>query len=252
MTILTNNHLEDLKSFHKTISIVIPVYNESFQIINSIETIQKFFNQNNYQYEIIIVDDGSIDDTKKLLKEYLKTHSNLKLIELEKNYGKGFAVKIGIINANGDLILITDADLSVPIYELEKFLIYYIKGFEIVIGSRTLKESKIIIPQTILRKVLGRTFNFLVRLTTGLKFTDTQCGFKLFYRNVAKDLFENLITKGYAFDVEILLKAQRMGYKIKEVPITWINSKESKINILKDSFKMLVELFFIILRKRNK
>lgn len=228
------------------ISIVIPAYNEEKRIENTIEKILNFFRKKNTDFEIIVVDDGSKDNTYLVAKSLKEKNKEVKIIKHAKNKGKGGAVKTGILNASGNYILFTDADLSTPIEEIDK-LLYWIKekNYDIVIGSRSLQNSKILTPQPFYRRIIGRIFPVLVRIILTNKFKDTQCGFKLFKNQIAKEIFNELKTENFAFDVEVLYRALKKGYKIKEIGVIWINSPYSTVKIFKDPFKMLFSLLKI-------
>ncbi len=212
------------------LSIVIPAYNEEERIVKTLKRIVEYADRHIRDYEIIVVDDGSEDNTALVVKK-----QKIKLISYKKNRGKGYAVKQGVLKSKGDYILITDSDLATPIEEYNK-LKQFIKEYEIVVGSRTLR-----VKQTWLRIFLGVVFSFIVRLLFHLGIRDTQCGFKLFRKEPAKRIFSMLKTNGFAFDVEALLLAKRIGYKIKEVPVKWTNKKGSKVR-LGHSLKMFMEL----------
>jgi len=224
------------------ISVVIPAYNESKRIKRTLLQIEQYLSKHKAKYEIIVIDDGSTDDTVKVVKS-LKI-KNLKILINRKNMGKGGSVRKGMLNSRGEYVLFSDADLSTPIEELDK-LLRHIKKYDIVIGSRALSGSNIKQHQPALREIIGKTFNFLVRFFTGLKIKDTQCGFKLFKGEATKEIFQKQKTRGFSFDVEVLYLAKRMRYSIKEVPITWINSPQSKVSAVKDSIKMLLDIIRI-------
>lgn len=232
------------------ISIIIPCYNEEKRIKKTLEKIWEYFKSKEIDFEIIVVDDGSRDKTVEIVEKWKEGKENIKLIKHPKNKGKGAAVKTGVMNAEGNLILFTDADLSTPIEEYEKLKKFIDSGYDISIGSRGLKESKILVPQPFFRRMIGRIFPFLVRLIVIRKFKDTQCGFKLFKKEVAKEIFKNLKTTGFAFDVEILYNSVKKRYKIKEVPVTWMNSPYSTVKIFRDSFKMFISLLKIRFLKK--
>jgi len=219
------------------ISIIIPAYNEERRILPTLEKVYGYFSEKRkMDFEIIVVDDGSKDNTEKVIKNFAKDKfERVKLIKHRKNKGKGAAVKTGVLEARGDLILFTDADLSTPIEEFEKLKKTIERGYDIVIGSRGLPESKIVVPQPWYRRYIGRLFPLFVRLIVMKNIRDTQCGFKMFKKKIAKELFANLETSGFAFDVEI--------YSVKEIPIIWINSPASKVTFLKGPIKMLKDLF---------
>ena len=227
------------------LSVVIPALNEEQRIENTIGKLTDYFGGQNYSYEIIVIDDGSTDSTKHKVKEMLRKSETIKLIENKKNKGKGYAVKRGVLEAKGKFMLFTDADLSTPIEELDRFLLWMNKGYDIVIGSRGLPESNIIIPQVWYRQDMGKIFNLLVRTLFSLPFRDTQCGFKLFKGNTARALFSKQRVTGFAFDVEILYLARRRNIQIKEVPVEWRNHPSSKVHLLGAPICMLKELITI-------
>ncbi|MDD5530419.1 MAG: glycosyltransferase family 2 protein [bacterium] len=231
----------------KFFSIVIPAYNEEARIGNTLTLVAKYFHARNTKFEVIVVDDGSIDNTIKELENWRSLHKEIRIISNGTNKGKGFAVKQGVLQAKGDYILITDADLSTPIEEIEH-LVYRLKnGYDIVIGSRGLKTSLIIEHENFLREIMGKIFNFIIRCVFSLKIHDTQCGFKCFKRECGVLLFKNLKINRFAFDVEILYLAKLMGYKIKEVGIDWTHSKDTKVRLFKDGSLMLFDVFKIFI-----
>lgn len=234
-----------MPSLIKSISIVIPAFNEEKRIMPTIQKIYAYLKSNVALFEIFVVDDGSSDNTREVVNDLSGEIRGIKLLSNESNRGKGFSVRSGVLNANCALILLSDADLSTPIEEVEKLLPYLEQGYDIVIGSRGLKESDIIKRQAWYRQLMGKTFNLLVKtiLFTGIE--DTQCGFKLFKTDLAKKVFGLSKIDGFAFDVELLLIAKRMGYRIKEVPVRWINSPQSRVRIVGDSFKMFIDLLRI-------
>lgn len=227
----------------KDISIIIPTYNEESSIKRTIFSIIEYFKDKNINYEIIVSDDGSIDRTKDIVSNLIKKQQNIILLKNE-NTGKGGAVKRGILKASKKYCLFMDADSSTNINEIEKFSKHMI-NVDFIIGSRAIQQnnkSKFLVH----RKIVGRIFNVLVLLFTGLKFKDTQCGFKFIVTNKAKNIFGNLQEQGFLFDVEILLLAKINNMKIKEVGITWQESiYKSKVNIIKDSFNMFIGLLML-------
>lgn len=229
----------------KDISVIIPAYNEANRIHPTIEAADQYLKERFVNHEIIVVDDGSLDSTFSVLSNLCEKYKKLRVIRNKTNVGKGHAVRMGVLSSEGGLILICDADLSTPIVEIEKLIHWINKGFDIAIGSRALSDSEIDVRQPWYRERMGKIFNILVRLFVLRGFRDTQCGFKLFRSDVAKNIFKRSRIKGYSFDVEVLYIAKRLNYKIKEVPVRWLNSQDSKLSIVKDPLKMIIELFKI-------
>jgi len=236
------------------ISIVIPLYNEQYRIENTLRRIQEYFSNVDFNYELIFVNDGSTDETNMIITKFKNNfdinpirgnNCHILILNNEVNMGKGFSVRKGILASKGKYILFTDADLSTDISEEQKLFDYLKNGYDIVIASRGLKDSKLIERQNILRQSMGKFFNFLVKLILNLDYKDTQCGFKYFSRYAIDKIFPYLEINDFSFDVEILYLAKKLGLKVKEVPVSWINSKNSKVRILKDSFKMIISLIKI-------
>jgi dolichyl-phosphate beta-glucosyltransferase len=223
-----------------SISVVIPAYNEELRISKTIEKISLYLG-GRFDYEIIVVDDGSKDKTA-LVVEGLRS---VRLIRNRQNIGKGYSVRRGILEAKHRLILMSDADLSTPIEEIEKLLPFIEEGFDIAIGSRGLKESDIEVRQPWYREGMGKIFNLFVRslVIGGIK--DTQCGFKLMKGDAAKKIFERCRINGFGFDVEALFIARKMNLMIKEVPIRWINSPNSRVRLVGDPIRMFFDLLRI-------
>ena len=232
----------------KSISIIIPCYNEENRIKKTLQKLQEYLLKSALNYEIIIIDDGSKDNTFEIVKLLSFKNQNIKIIRNKVNRGKGYSVKKGVFSAGNkyEYIYFTDADLSTPIEELEKFIYTIQQGnFDIVIGSRALADSKIIVHQPFYREIMGKIFNKFVKLLCIKDFSDTQCGSKLFKTEVAKKIFSISKIHRFAFDVEILYIAKSHNYKIKEIPVKWINSFGSKVHPFFDSFRMLMDLFKI-------
>ena len=227
------------------ISVVIPAYNEETRIRSTLEKVHSYCTDRFGEFEIIIVDDGSSDETSALVKFLSQHRENVSLIRYAQNAGKGYAVRRGVLSSRGDLLLICDADLSTPIEELEKLMPFVDDDYDIAIGSRGLGDSRILERQPWYRERMGKTFNFFVRMLAIRGIRDTQCGFKLFKGDIARALFSKSRINGFSFDVEVLYLARRAGYKINEVPITWINSPFSRVVIIRDPLKMFLDLFKI-------
>jgi dolichyl-phosphate beta-glucosyltransferase len=227
------------------LSIVIPAYNEEARIGQTLQKIREYLARQDYAAEIIVVDDGSRDRTAEKAAEMLRGMKNGRIIRRRRNAGKGYSVKEGILHSQGELVLFSDADLSTPIEELEKFLPWFPAGYDVVLGSRAFPDSDIQIRQNFFREFMGKSFNVFVRLWLIKGIPDTQCGFKLFRGKAARDVFSQVKTRGFSFDVEALYLCLRSGYKIKQVPVCWRNSPPSKVRIFKSSVQMLLELIMI-------
>jgi len=231
------------------LSIIIPVYNEENRIGESLLKIKAYLDARDADCEIIVVDDGSTDNTRQVAADYKSEIANLKIISYPVNKGKGYALRQGVFASKGDAVLLTDADLSTPIDELAR-LLPLITGqeYDVVIGSRALNASEIIKKQPWWRQGMGKTFNRIVKLLVLDGFNDTQCGFKLFSGAAAGVLFKHARVNRFAYDVEILALAKKNGYRISEMPVRWINSPESKVNPIFDSLQMLFDLIKIRMR----
>lgn len=238
------------------LSIVIPAYNEEETIRKSLARVFEFLESKGHPFEVIVVDDGSEDKTVEIIEEFFGERSELKLIK-NPHKGKGFAVRTGMLAAKGDFVVFSDADLATPIEELDRLLMWLREqGFDIAIASREGFGAKRV-GEPWWRHFLGRGFNFLVQLLALPGINDSQCGFKLFTKKAAKDVFGRLRIYGEeakeikypylgASDVEVLFLARKLGYKIKEVPVTWHYVKTQRLDPLKDSWRM----FFDVLRVR--
>jgi dolichyl-phosphate beta-glucosyltransferase len=224
------------------LSIVIPAYNEENRIGTSLTKIHSFLKKQNYDFEIIIIDDGSKDKTLNLLSKYSQNIHNLIVLRNGRNQGKGFSVKKGVLKSKGDIILFTDADLSTPIEETDKLIGWIKNGYQIAIGSRALPESQVEMHQRWYRELMGKTFNKIIRVILNLNYHDTQCGFKCFKRDAALEVFQSSKVCRFSFDVELLFIAKKQDIRVKEVPVRWYNSPESKLKIVRDSSKMLWDI----------
>jgi len=227
------------------ISIVIPAYNESSRIAKGLRSIVDYFRDKDLKYEVLVVDDGSTDETTQVLEGIKGMIPALRVLKNRGNKGKGYSVKRGVLESASDLVLFTDADMSAPIEELEKLKRAIGQGADIAIGSRVAKGSNIIRRQNKVRESMGKVFNYFVRAILGLSVRDTQCGFKLFKRDAALDIFSLQKIDGFSFDAELLYIAKRKGYNVKAVPVVWANSPNSKVKMFSSSFNMLMDLFRI-------
>ncbi len=227
------------------LSIIVPIYNEKNILIKNINKIYNFF-FNKFEFEIIIVNDGSNDGSDKILSK-LKLN-NLKIISNKTNKGKGYSILKGISESKGKLILFTDADISTPINEFYKLRAKYEKGYDFVIGSRNQANSNVKIKQSLLRIIMGKTFNFFIKFFLGLNYRDTQCGFKLFDSKKIKLISKMCKINRFCIDVEILFLAKKLKYSVYEQGVIWINDASSSVNIYSDSLNMFVDLIKIRLR----
>jgi dolichyl-phosphate beta-glucosyltransferase len=227
------------------LSLVIPAYNEASRIGPTLEKIIAYLARRGEACEIIVVDDGSGDGTAATARDAIRGWPRARVLSLPKNRGKGYAVREGVLASSGRAILYSDSDLSAPIEELDKLLPDLDRGYDAVIGSRALPGSDIRIRQSALRESMGKAFNLLVRLLVLPGVRDTQCGFKLLRREVALDVFGRLRIRGFAFDVEALALCRKMGYKVKETPVVWMNSPPSRVRIVRSSAGMLRDLLRI-------
>ena len=224
------------------LSVIIPVYNEEKRLPKTLEKIDGYLKKQAYDSEIIVVSDGSTDKTVEITENLMKKIKNLKILDFKERQGKGFGVKRGLLAAKGEYRIFTDADNSTSIDQVEKMWPEFEKGYDIIIGSRDIKGAVLAVPQPWLRRVVfGGGFRLLRKIIIGLwKIKDTQCGFKGFKEKAAKDIFPKITILGFGFDPEVLVIAKKMGYKIKEIPITWVNDVESKVK-LKSVVKMFLE-----------
>ena len=233
------------------LSVVIPAWNEERRLPGSLRKIVDYLDEQGYPWEIIVVDDGSSDDTVGVTQAFMARHPEVRLIQIEHR-GKGYAVRTGVLAAQGRFILFSDADLATPIEELGKLLGWFERGYDVVIGSREGVGARRY-GEPSYRHLTGRLFNLVAQALAVRGVQDTQCGFKCFRHQVAEDLFRRMklynegtgIVKGgmvTGFDVEVLFLARKRGYKVKEVPVKWYYSKESKVNLLKDSWRNLCDV----------
>ena len=229
------------------LSVIIPAYNEEKRLPKTLEEIDKYLSKQNYDYEILAVNDGSKDKTVEVAKSLLLKIRNLKVTGYKVNQGKGYAVRFGMLEARGDYRIFTDADNSTSIDQVEKMWPEFEKGYDIVIGSRDVKGAILDPPQPWLRQlILGEGFKLLRKIIVGLwGIEDTQCGFKCFKGKVIEDVFPKCKINRFAFDPEFLIIAKKLGYKIKEIPVYWRNDPESKVK-----FKWMVNMGLELLKIR--
>jgi dolichyl-phosphate beta-glucosyltransferase len=220
------------------LSVVIPCYNEEQRLPRTIEQIERYLGSSGVNYELILVDDGSVDGTRSIMDAAAKRNRAVRLEALPRNRGKGRALAEGVAAARGAEILVTDADLSTPIEELDKLRAELRGGAGVAIASRALRASRVEVSQPIYRVLMGKAFNLLVQAVLLPGIWDTQCGFKLFRADVAHDAFAKLTTDGFGYDPEVLYLAKKSGVRIAEVPVIWRNSAPTKVSPIKSSLDM--------------
>ena len=228
------------------LSVIIPAYNEEKRLPKTLEEIDKYLSKQNYDYEILVVNDGSKDKTAEVVRCLTPGVKHLRLIDNKENYGKGYVVRQGMLEAKGEYRIFTDADNSTSIDQIEKMWPEFKQGYDIVIGSRDVKGAVLNPPQSWLRNViLGEGFKLIRKIIIGLwEIEDSQCGFKGFTDRAANEIFPRCKINRFAFDPEILVIAKKLGYKIKEIPVYWRNDLQSKVEF-KSMIKMLIDLFKI-------
>jgi glycosyltransferase involved in cell wall biosynthesis len=232
-------------SWNPKYSIIIPAYNEHARIARALESVTDCIQRSGWNAEVIVVNDGSRDGTAEIIKAFASHNPLVRLIENPGNRGKGYSVKNGILHAQGDIVMFTDADLSSPIEEAERLFAAIEEGADIAIGSRWLDRSRQTIQQPLYRQFFGRCFNAVTRFIVGLPFADTQCGFKAFRREAAQTVFQLQRIERWGFDPEILFVAMKRGYVIREVAVSWGHDERSRISYLKDGIKMLEDIAYI-------
>jgi glycosyltransferase involved in cell wall biosynthesis len=226
-------------------SIIIPAYNESARIGATLDKVLAHVAQRGWDAEIITVDDGSRDNTVDIIRAYVEKNPHLRLLQNPGNRGKGYSVRNGMLHARGELLLFSDADLSSPIEEADKLFGAIAGNADIAIGSRWLRPDLQTQRQPFYRQIFGRIFNLLLRITLGLGFKDTQCGFKAFSRRAAKTIFPLQKIERWGFDPELLYLARKHGFKVAEVPVEWAHREGTRINPLRDGTRMFADMLRI-------
>jgi dolichyl-phosphate beta-glucosyltransferase len=223
-------------------SIVIPAYNEAARVGATLEKVLAYTTEQGWDAEIIVVNDGSSDNTTEIVHSYAEKNPRLQLLENPGNRGKGYSVRNGMLHAQGEILLFSDADLSSPIEEAEKLFSALENGADIAIGSRWLQSNLQTQRQPLHRQLFGRVFNLLLRMILGLSFKDTQCGFKAFTRPAAETIFPLQNIERWGFDPELLYLAKKFKFKVVEVPVAWAHREGTRINPLRDGAKMFLEM----------
>jgi dolichyl-phosphate beta-glucosyltransferase len=234
------------------LSIVVPAYDESGRLPGSLRRMREHFDAAGEEYEVIVVDDGSSDDTYAAAMELATTWPQLHVLRFQRNRGKGAAVREGMLSARGEHRLFSDADLSTPLEELPRLRERLTGRTKIAIGSRGLRESQIEVHQQKRRELMGRTYNKLLQALVLRGIHDSQCGFKVFTAEAAVACFEPLRTMRFGFDAEVLVRAQAHGWEIAEVPVRWRHVEASRVNSLRDSSRMLWDLLRLRLSRSDR
>jgi glycosyltransferase involved in cell wall biosynthesis len=223
-------------------SIVIPAYNESARLPATLASVVGCIRARGWQAEVLVVNDGSTDATAEVVRVFAQSAPEVRLIENPGNRGKGYSVRAGMLEARGEIVLFTDSDLSAPIEEAERLFNAIQGGADIAIGSRWLESGRQTQRQPLYRQFFGRCFNAVTRAVMGLRFADTQCGFKAFTRAAAQTVFQLQTIERWGFDPEILFIALKRGYHVVEVPVSWHHDARTRMSYLKDGMKMLQEI----------
>ena len=225
------------------LSVIIPAYNEEKRIIDTLDSIKKYLSANKNKWnssEVIVVSDGCSDKTDDVVRNFAEDFPEIKLVSYSENHGKGYAVKQGVLASTGDIVLFADADGATPITELDHCADHIMNDeADVVIASRRLEDANVVKKQPWFRKILGDVFSLVVRILLGIKFLDTQCGFKLFKGDIAREIFNESKRDDFAFDIEIIHLALTKGYRVKEEGVVWIDGDGSKVDPLQDGIKML-------------
>lgn len=224
------------------LSIIVPVFNEEVRIKKNLEKIYTYFSGQKYSWEMLIVDDGSVDKTPRIIKDFARRRGGVRVFRLPINQGKGGAVRKGVEEAKGEIAFFTDVDLSTPIEEIEKLLRWIDKGYDIVMGSRRMHSSRIIKSPESYRVFLGRIFYRMVNLLFLPGIHDTNCGFKAYRTSLAKKIFAKQTVTRWGFDAEILYIAQKRGAKIKEIAVPWTHYGGSKVRVVHAVLNTLFEV----------
>jgi dolichyl-phosphate beta-glucosyltransferase len=228
------------------VSVVVPAYNEERRLPGNLSTIISYLKEKPYSSEIIVVDDGSTDETQRIAQDLLCSSSVPgRVIRYTPNRGKGHAVRRGFSESRGVIFLFTDADLSTPIEEFDRLYAALESGADVAIASRALRDSNVQVHQPWYRERMGKGFNLLVRMVAIRGICDTQCGFKAFRGDAIRPMLPHLVVDGFAFDVEILLLARKRGMRIEQIPVRWRDDPNTRVSAIRDSSRMLMELLAI-------
>ena len=227
------------------LSLVIPAYNEAARIGASLEKIHTFLQSQGWKADVIVVNDGSTDETAAIVNGFAARHPGFRLLDNPGNRGKGYSVRNGMLQASGDVLLFSDADLSSPIEESLKLLNAIDAGADVAIGSRWVQTQLQTRRQPLYRQLFGRMFNLALRLILGLQFKDTQCGFKAFRQQAARAIFPLQQIERWGFDPELLFLARKFQFRVVEVPVQWAHREGTRINPVRDGLRMLWEALIV-------
>lgn len=241
MELSPQNEMQEVAA-HPRLSIVIPAYNESARIDGTLSRVMWCVEERGWDAEVLVVDDGSSDDTPAIVQKWMRRYRRLHMVRNPGNRGKGYSVRNGLLQAAGEIVMFTDADLSSPIEEAELLIAAIDDGADVAIGSRWLDRQKQTIHQPLYRRFFGRCFNKVTRCVMGLPFKDTQCGFKAFKREAAQTIFRLQTIERWGFDPEILFIARKLKLRIVEVPVTWGHDARSRLSYIRDGMKMLEDM----------
>jgi dolichyl-phosphate beta-glucosyltransferase len=228
------------------LSVVIPAYKEGERIGQNLLEIEKFLSGKEYEYEIIVVVDGSPDNTAEVARNYGNQVKNLRVINNEKNHGKGYVVRQGLLEAKGEYVAFLDADGSTSITHVDKFMPEFSQGYDVVIGSRKIEGAFIQIHQPKYREIMGEMGNWLIRIVLGLwSYPDTQCGFKMLTGKAAQEVASRMVVDRFGFDFELIALAERLGFKVKQVPVRWLNEEGSTVSLTGPNgfIQVIIDLF---------
>ncbi len=238
------------KQIRPHLSLIIPAYNEAHRLPATLQELIRHRQFWSFNFEILVVVEPSTDGTLECAEKGRCAFPELRIIANQVHRGKGYAVRTGMLAALGEIVAFTDADLSTPLVDLDRAITLFHERPEIdvIVGNRQHPDSQILLHQSILRELLGKTFNRFVQLLSGLRIKDTQCGFKGFRADAAQEIFRHQKIDGFAFDVEVLLLAQALDLQILEMPVHWSNSPDSKVHVVNDSLRMLREI--LVMRRK--
>jgi glycosyltransferase involved in cell wall biosynthesis len=227
---------------HPKYSIVLPAFNESARIASTLKQILAHASEEHWNVEVVVVNDGSSDDTATIVEAFAQNHPCLRLIQNPGNRGKGFSVRNGMLHANGEVLLFSDADLSSPIAEADKLFAAIAAGADIAIGSRWVRTELQVRRQPLYRQILGRIFNLALRVVLRLNYKDTQCGFKAFTRQAAREIFPHQQIERWGFDPELLYLARKHNLKVAEVPVAWAHREGTRLHPIRDGLRMFADV----------